>query len=243
MQTRPIVVACLGSSSTAGKGQVFGWIDELQKRPGNERFSFRNLGVGGDFSYNALQRVGDVVAARPDKVVLLIGANDILAIAFQKMRLMKISKRLPRDPSPEWFHENMEVIVRRLKSETSAEIGLCSLGQVGEAPDSDDPAQRELNHRYAQFNGIIAQVARGAGITLIPFYERLKEQIAASPGKALTEFRFLPIYRDTFRSLILHQSSDEIAAKNGWKFHVDGIHLNQRGGLILAELVQEFLDR
>jgi hypothetical protein len=50
------VIACLGSSSTAGKGQAFDWIGELTRRPQNERYCFRNFGVGGDLAYNALQR-------------------------------------------------------------------------------------------------------------------------------------------------------------------------------------------
>jgi hypothetical protein len=29
---------------------------------------------------------------------------------------------------------------------------------------------------------------------------------------------------------------------NGWRFHTDGIHLNSRGGIIVADLVQEFID-
>lgn len=41
---------------------------------------------------------------------------------------------------------------------------------------------------------------------------------------------------------MLRKTSDEIGAANGWKFHVDGVHLNKRGGMILAGLVQEFLD-
>ena len=55
-------------------------------------------------------------------------------------------------------------------------------------------------------------------------------------------FRFLPIYRDTFRHFVLRKTSDDVGAANGWKFHVDGVHLNRRGGMILAGLVQDFLD-
>jgi hypothetical protein len=29
---------------------------------------------------------------------------------------------------------------------------------------------------------------------------------------------------------------------NGWVFHTDGIHLNSRGGAILVDVVQQFLD-
>jgi hypothetical protein len=45
-----------------------------------------------------------------------------------------------------------------------------------------------------------------------------------------------------FRFYVLRRSSDEISRANGWKFHVDGVHLNRRGGTILANLVQVFLD-
>jgi lysophospholipase L1-like esterase len=76
------VVACLGSSSTAGQGQAFGWIDELAGRPENARFNFKSLGVGGDFAYDALERVPAVVATDPDRIVILIGANDVLAMVF-----------------------------------------------------------------------------------------------------------------------------------------------------------------
>ncbi len=41
---------------------------------------------------------------------------------------------------------------------------------------------------------------------------------------------------------MLHWGVDEIARVNGWRFNTDGIHLNSRGGMILANLVQEFID-
>jgi lysophospholipase L1-like esterase len=72
------IVACLGSSSTAGKGQAFDWIGELGRRPSNAGFEFRNFGVGGDLAIDALDRVDAVLAARPDRVIVWIGANDAL---------------------------------------------------------------------------------------------------------------------------------------------------------------------
>ena len=105
-----------------------------------------------------------------------------------------------------------------------------------------DPIQRELNNRVEQFSRIIKETARVETVDYIPFYERLHEQIVASPGRPLTAFHFLPVYRDTFRYFVLHRTSDEIGAENGWRFHVDGVHLNRRGGLLLAGLVQDFLD-
>jgi hypothetical protein len=37
-------------------------------------------------------------------------------------------------------------------------------------------------------------------------------------------------------------SFDDISRMNGWVFHTDGIHLNSRGGAILVDVVQQFLD-
>lgn len=67
-------------------------------------------------------------------------------------------------------------------------------------------------------------------------------QIVASPGRAFTTFRFLPFYRDAFGVLVLGKSPDDVTRLNGWRFHTDGVHLNSRSGMILADLVQEFID-
>jgi lysophospholipase L1-like esterase len=80
INAKPAIMACLGSSSTAGKGQAYDWIGELRRRPRNKGVSFLNFGVGGDLAYNALQRLPAVLSCHPSKVVVLIGGNDVLAL-------------------------------------------------------------------------------------------------------------------------------------------------------------------
>jgi lysophospholipase L1-like esterase len=236
-------VACLGSSTTAGKGQAFNWIGELARRPRNAGFRFLNFGVGGDLAYNGLQRLPKVLACHPDKVVVLLGGNDVLAIVSRRVRrFFAVFKRLPRAPTPEWFEQNMREVARRLKNETSAWVALCSLPPIGEDPSSSDPFQRELNERVAEYSAMIKAIAQEEGAVYVPFYERMREQVATDPGPALTSFRFLPFYRDAFRVLVLRKSPDEVGQINGWRFHTDGVHLNSRGGMILADLVQGFID-
>ena len=240
----PSIVACLGSSSTAGKGQAFNWITELQRRLGQGRFVFRNFGVGGDLAYNALQRLSDVIASRPKKIVALIGANDVLALVSTKARcFFRLSKRLPRDPSPEWFRENLQAIASRAKAETSAAIALCSLPPIGEDPMSTNPFQRELNRRIEEFSAIIRKIAQEEGTDYIALYEAMFAQVLESPRRAFKGFGFFSFYRDAFRTLALRKSPDEVARMNGWSFHSDGVHLNSRGGLIVADLVQQFIER
>jgi lysophospholipase L1-like esterase len=237
------IVACLGSSSTAGRGQAFDWIAELRRRPANGPHQFLNFGVGGDLAYNALRRLPDVVACRPTHVVVWVGGNDVLALVSGKARrFFAWSKHLPSDPSPAWFRENLAEIAGRLKRETEAEIGLCSLCPIGEDLDSNDPFQRELNLSINEYSEIVAAVANEERCGYIPLHEAISEAIRASPGRAFTAFRFLPFYRDAFRVLVLRQSPDDVARRNGWRFHTDGVHLNSRAGRIVADRIQEFID-
>jgi lysophospholipase L1-like esterase len=163
-------------------------------------------------------------------------------VSTKARRFFRIAKHLPTEPSPEWFSENLQAIAHRLKTETSAAIALCSLPPIGEDPASADPFQSELNRRIEQFSAIIKETAQAENVGYLPIHEAQLAQILASPGRAFTSFRFLPFYRDAFRALVLHKSPDEIAQLNGWRFHTDGVHLNSRGGMIAADLVQEFLD-
>ena len=237
------VVACVGSSTAAAKG-VFNWLKELEKRPQNKRFAFVNRGVGGDVAYSTLQRLPKTIAVHPDRVILIIGANDILNQVFPNVqKFLGGWKKLPEKSSPKWFRQNLEEIVHELKSKTSARIALTSLALVGEDPHSTDPKQAELNKLYKEFAEIIKDVAKQEGTEYIPFYEKFQVAVEADPGRAFTEFKFRLFYRDyIWREFILHHSFDEISKMNDWKFHVDGVHLNTRGGMILADAVQEFLD-
>ena len=236
------VVACLGSSTTAGKGQAFDWIGELAKRPQNAAFKFLNFGVGGDLAFNALQRLPGIIDAQPEKVVIIIGGNDILAAVFPNLlRFLRLSRRVPRKPTPQWFRDILEATVRELRERTAAKIALTSLPQVGEDPSRSNPVQARINDLYQEYAAIIREIARREGTDYIPMYERFHEAIIASPGRAFTSLRFLPFYMDTFRYFALHKSRDEIARMNGWRFHVDGIHLNDQGGMLLVDLVQKFI--
>jgi lysophospholipase L1-like esterase len=243
-QANKITVACLGSSTTAAKG-TFDWIAEIRKNTKNERFDFVNLGVGGDLSYNALLRVQQVIDANPDKVLIIIGANDILAMVFENLgRIYKRWKHLPQKPSKEWFSENLVAIIQRLKKETKAEIGVASLALVGEEPHSTDPKQQQLNLLFREFADVIKEITNQENVGYIPLYEQFQQAIEASPGPSFKRFSILSFYRDyLWREFILRYSFDEIAEMNGWKFHIDGVHLNTAGGLILTEVVQEFLSR
>jgi lysophospholipase L1-like esterase len=237
-------VACVGSSTAAAKG-TYRWIPELESRPRNGRFRFANFGVGGDLSFNTVRRVGRVAALRPDRVIILIGANDILASVFPNFRrIVRVWKGLPHEPTAQLFRENLCLITRRLRRETDARIALSSLAPVGEDPHSVDAVQSRLNELFAEYAAVIREVSAHEGTDYIGFYEAFRDELERSKtAKPFTRFSFPAFYRDYLvREMILRRSFDEISRINGWKFHIDGIHLNTRGGRILTEAVQPFLD-
>jgi lysophospholipase L1-like esterase len=235
-------VAFVGSSTVAGRGQVFDVVGELRRRPVNAGHTLINLGVGGDLSGNAIDRIPDVVAAQPYKIVVIVGGNDILASVFPNLaRMLAGWKHAQRTPTPELYQQNLVRLIHGLQESTHAAIAVASLGQVGEDPDSANPVQQRLNELYELYRQIIRRTADNESISYIPFYERLHDHIQEKPGRAFTAFRLRSVYWDTFRHYVLRRSGDAIAAANGWRFHVDGIHLNSRGGLILADTIQEFL--
>jgi lysophospholipase L1-like esterase len=237
-------VACLGSSTTASRG-TYKWIDELEKRPRNSRFRFVNFGVGGDTSFNTVRHLDRVIALDPDRVIVLIGTNDILAGVFPNFRrFVRVLKRLREEPSPARFKENLAIIVRRLQGEAHARVALSSLAPLGEEPRSSHPVQARLNELIATYNGIIRETASIASADYIPFHEAVQDRLArVTTTKPFTRFSFASFYRDyLFREMILRQGFDEISRTNGWEFHIDGIHLNTKGGCILTETVQQFLD-
>jgi lysophospholipase L1-like esterase len=237
-------VACVGSSTTAAKG-TYPWIAELESRRRNSRFRFVNFGVGGDLSFNTVRHVGRVAAARPDRVIVLIGTNDILASVFPNFRrIVRVWKGLPHEPTAQRFSENLSLITRRLGRETDARIALSSLAPVGEDPNSEDSVQSRLNKLFAAYAEVTRDVAAREGTDYIGFYEAFREELQSSKAaKPFTRFSFPAFYRDyLLREMILRRSFDEISRANGWEFHIDGVHLNTRGGRILVEVVQRFLD-
>ncbi len=237
-------VACVGSSTTASKG-TYRWIDELRNRPRNKRFRFENFGVGGDLSFHTIRRLRRVTAIRPDRVIVLIGTNDMLAGVFPNFRrVVRVWKGLPAEPTARRFEDNLELITRRLRLETDARIALSSLAPVGEDPQSTHAVQARLNDECAAYNDAIRAVAAREGTDYIAFFEAFQDQLVrAQTAKPFTRFSFRSFYRDyLIREAVLRRSFDDISRMNGWEFHIDGIHLNTRGGRILTEAVQGFLD-
>jgi hypothetical protein len=128
--------------------------------------------------------------------VVLIGGNDVLALVSTKARrFFRLSKRLPRDPSPEWFRENLQAILSRAKVETSAAIALCSLPPIGGDPMSTNPFQSELNRHIEEFSAVIRGIAQDEGTDYIALYEAMSAQVMKLRAVLLRSLGFFVLSR------------------------------------------------
>lgn len=238
--TPPAVrVVCLGASIVRGEFSA-NFVRMLQKRLGTEGFAFINEGVNGDLAYNVLTRIESVIAHQPDFIIILVGTNDVNGVFSPRIgESMQKIKKLPQPPAKTWYRDNMREIVCRLKSATSAHIGLCSLPNIGEDLNSDG------NQLLRSYNAILADIARQEEITYIPVNEAqsdyLRTQQTAS-GRTVEARRLSFI---TFKFLMLRNllrlSLDRIARINGFLLSVEGIHMNSKGAGLIADQIEAFL--
>jgi acyl-CoA thioesterase-1 len=139
------VVVVLGDSLSAGLGVA---VDEafparLQARLRADGYDYRvvNAGVSGDTTAGGLRRVDWVLRAKPDVVVVALGANDGL-----------------RGLSPREMRANLEAIVGRLQA-AGARVLLAGMRLP---PNYGADYTKE-------FEAVFPEVARRARVPLMPF--------------------------------------------------------------------------
>jgi acyl-CoA thioesterase I len=140
----PVVVA-LGDSLTAGLGVApdEAYPARLEERLRREGYAYRvvNAGVSGDTSAGGRRRVDWVLRARPDVVIVALGANDGL-----------------RGLSVDALRDNLEAIVTRVRAAGARVL----LAGMRVPPNYGD----DYAHAFA---AVFPAVARRTGVPLVPF--------------------------------------------------------------------------
>jgi lysophospholipase L1-like esterase len=231
------VVVCLGDSITRGRASA-DWVGQLQARRGQSGLTMVNAGVDGDLAWSALQRLDAVVALRPDVVILLIGTNDVAACAGpEAAQAFRDTRQLPAEVTPtlEWYEENVAAILDRLASETDASVAIVELPPAGE----DLAAQENLTTE--RYNAVLRRLADARALPVLPLFARLTAMLPAG-HQPPDRRRISRIGRSSVRRRLLRQSWDQISAARGLLLLHDHVHLNDRSGAVLAELVDQLLD-
>ncbi len=110
LPTRQVTVVAFGDSLTEGYGvgdtENYPYLlDRALSATPPLRVTVQNKGVSGNTTRNALDRVGEVIQAKPDVVIIGIGGNDIL-------------RKIP----PTETKANLTAIIEQISSKTQARI-------------------------------------------------------------------------------------------------------------------------
>ncbi|OHD77297.1 MAG: hypothetical protein A3J97_13700 [Spirochaetes bacterium RIFOXYC1_FULL_54_7] len=233
-RSRPIAV-CAGDSITHGILSA-NYVDMLATRM--PEVEFINAGINSELAYNLHARLGQIIALKPDFISILIGSNDVNAtFGLAKALNYLATQRPPQVPTPQFYHEMLVLIVRRLKAETTARVALCSIPPIGEDPGHYAWIRTE------EYAAIVKKTAFDEGVDYLPLRERMCAYLAdAPPKKAITfeSFRKAGIGA-VWDHKVLGMDWDEIAARNGFHLLVDGLHLNSHGAGMIASLVERFI--
>ncbi len=235
--SKPRTIVCLGDSLTRGLVSA-SFVDQLALRMAGKGFHFVNSGVNGDLAYNVLRRLDDAIALQPDGVILMIGTNDILSTLRRSNALIsRVTKWLPEDPSLEWYQANILEIVRRLKGETGAKIALASPPIVGEHLNT------RSNHQARPYVAFLKKIAASQGLAYLPVYERMAEYLKTTGQHEGTSHhsRVFMTARLTVRHIFFKESYISISHRNGFILLTDGVHLNEQGASLVADVMEEYL--
>ena len=203
---------------------------------------FYNAGVNSDLSYTLLERLDEIIATKPHYVTLLIGTNDVNATMSKAAlnsyyQFKKISKIVL--PDFEGYQRNYNEIVRRLTTETNAQIALISLPIMGE------DLQNEANAKADRYSEFIKQTAEREKLTYLPVRERMKAFLEQHPKKLQYTYddTLKLVYMSVVKHEILGQDWDKICLSHCMDLSQDNLHFNTRGAAMIASLVESWLKK
>ncbi|AQG81529.1 SGNH/GDSL hydrolase family protein [Spirosoma montaniterrae] len=235
------IVVCAGDSITHGIVS-YNYVDWLMQQPSLAGFQFFNAGINSDLTYTLLKRLDDIIAMQPDHVTVLIGTNDVNAVASPSaLKRYYASGKIDPDVKPDLagFQDAYRQIVQRLKTETIAEIAVASVPILGEDL-TNKPNQ--LADKYSEF---VKQLADEEEIEYLPIRERMKACLSESNVRPRHRYEQTPqlMISGIIQHNLLKKSWDSISRANGMAISYDNIHFNSVGAKLIGQTVQEFLTR
>lgn len=232
------VLVCLGDSLTHGHVS-YNYLRLMENRLANHRMTLVNGGVNGDLAFNLRSRLASVARCQPRYVTVLIGTNDVVASLSQANRDFYINyKKLPAEPTLDWFTANLTEIVHWLQAHTQARIGVYSLPVLGEQLES-------FAHQQVQaYNQAIQQVTAHCSVDYLPLYERHAEYLSrcsSAPTETFVSTNHPSVYRAMAERHLLWRSYGDIGRRRGFHLTCEGVHMNRRGAELIAQLGVEWV--
>ena len=233
------LVVFAGNSITHGR-VGYDWVRSLSLNDTSK--IYLNAGMNGDLAWNVNQRIDEIIKCDPDLVFLLIGSNDAMGSLSKDAGEFYIKfKNLPLLPALDWYEKNYDQILQKLLKSTSAKIILITIPWVGEHEDS------KIISIIKEHNKVIKKLSLKYELKVLPFFDEM-EKLILSKHQQNNSTETIPVYTrkknaslSVFGILKYYQlgfSWNEIGDKNNLSATFDFIHLNERSGILLENLVQ-----
>ena len=225
----------MGDSLTHG-AVSYDYVGKLSNDHELSNFIFVNEGLNSQLTYHLLNKIDNVVKIRPDEIFILIGSNDcIAALSDEEYKRYNRIWNLPIKPTKEWFAANLENLIEKLKSRTSARITLISIPPISEKTDSI-PFEKSIEYSHC-----INEIAQKKKVGYIGFNEALTDEIMKHGKRNVAGFdsNRWAMYSAIALHFLLLQSWNNISDNRGLLFLTDNIHLNSRSGHILKTKIKE----
>ena len=235
--TKPVVVCC-GDSITHGH-IGYDWVSSLRNIDKSKVYI--NAGINADLTWNLNQRIDDIIKHHPDYVTILIGTND--AIGSQNIKHIQdyyvSTKGLPRLPHIDWYASELEKFIIDIQSKTNAKIAISTLSWLGEQSEA------EIIKVVRSHNNIIRDLSAKYNLKLIDLFKEFDHIIDTNNSipYTTTEWRRLRGLRAVILHYVFGWSWNRIGRKYKLKLLCDHIHLNEKAGVMLEELMKDFIDR
>lgn len=229
-------VVCFGDSITYGNVGVSYF--KMLKNEFMGKANFINSGINGNLSYDVLRRLDSIIVMNPDFIILLIGTNDVWATYSEKvMKAYMRKNKLPEKPSKESYARNLTQILKRLKVETGAHIGVMSLPLITEDPE------HILFKRSIEYSELIKKITHEMKLHYVELNECQRDYLSKRKSNPLTEreisWRFTAMMM--FKHFFLRKSWDMLSQENGFLLTVDHVHQNSTGATLIKNCASEFL--
>lgn len=149
-------IVFFGDSITQAGVQPQGYITRLQtllaEKGQGEGYELVGAGIGGNKVYDLYLRVEeDVLAKKPDAVLIWVGVNDV----WHK-------RTFGTGTDPDKFEKFYHALIKKLKAQ-NIQVFLATPAAIGEKTDFSNELDGDLN----RYSNIIRQVAQTNGCTLV----------------------------------------------------------------------------
>lgn len=233
-----ITVVCAGDSITHGNVS-YNWVNALRANLASDYHVF-NAGINSDLSYTLLGRIDEILAVKPDVVIVMIGTNDVNAkLSKQALKRYYQQKKIAEGTLPTLasYQANVTAIVKRIKNETTARVAVMSLPVMGE------DLSHQANLTADTYSAWLKKLADEQDCAYLPVRERMKAFLMANPQPLRYTFAQTTrlIYQCIWGHYVQGKTWDELAQINGFQLVTDNLHLNSAAGDLIVELVAGFV--